>query len=156
MSLLDLSTPRPDAGKRPISALLRLQVLVGRGPLDRRLAEGCSPATDPRLAMRAAQLSRPALRAGLALALRDAVRCTGETALTLRRRPQAPVDVASVRACASEINELARALTDTCPRVRGVAIAHELLKDGLGPLYSSGQADRLRDILLTARAALYP
>jgi hypothetical protein len=79
-----------------------------------------------------------------------------ETARTLRRRPQPPVDAASVRACAPEIGELARALTDINPRVRGVAIAHEPLSDGLGPLYTSGQTDRLRNTLLTARSALSP
>lgn len=153
VSVLDPPTARRRAGHRPASVLLRLQVLVHRGQLDRLLAEGRSPTTDPRLAVRAAQLARLAVRARVAAGLRDAVRSIDETALTLRLRPQVPVDVASVRACASEIGELARALTDLNPRVRGVAIARELLTDGAGPLYT-GQADQLRNTLLTARSAL--
>jgi hypothetical protein len=44
--------------------------------------------------------------------------------------------------------------TDINPRVRSVAITHALLTGGGGPLYITGQADRLRDTLLTARSAL--
>ena len=154
MSLLDLSTPRRDAGKRSISALLGLWVRVDRGRLDRLLAQGRSPTSDPRLSLRAAQLARPALRAALAASLRDALRSIDDSAITTLRRPQVPVDAASVRICAPELRDLARALTDINPRVRGVAITYVLLADGLGPLYANGQADRLRNTLLTARSAL--
>jgi hypothetical protein len=135
-------------------SMLELSVRIHRGRLDRLLAEGRSPATDPRLALRAAQLARPALRAALARALRDALRSIDESAITRFRRPQVPVDAASVRVCTPELGELARALTDIDPRARGVAITRVLLTDGLGPLYVNGQADRLRNTLLTARSAL--
>jgi hypothetical protein len=154
MPALNLSVPRRESGARFAFAFLHLQVLMRSGRLDRLLAEGHSPTSDPRLALRAAQLSRPARRAGFAAALRDGVRSVDETALTLRRRPQAPVDAASVRSCASEIGELASALTDINPRVRGIAIVSGLLTDGLGPLYASGQAHRLHDTIVTARSAL--
>lgn len=102
---------------------------------------------DPRLALRAAQLARPARRAALAAALRDARSCT-------RAGPQAPVDTDSVRACSSELTDLSRALTGSAPRVRGVAIARVLLTDGCSPLYRRGETDRLRNTLRTARSAL--
>jgi hypothetical protein len=151
---LNHSIPRRESGTRFAFAFLHLQVLFRSGRLDRLLAARTSPASDPRLALRAAQLARPALRAGLAAALRDSVRSLDETALTLRRRPQARVDAASVHSCASEIGELASALTDINPRVRGIAIVSGLLTDGLGPLYASGQARQLHEIILSARSAL--
>ena len=52
---------------------MRLRVLLRRGTLDSLLAGGWDPAIDPRLALRARQLARPALRARLASQLRDAV-----------------------------------------------------------------------------------
>jgi len=140
---------------RPADSLpLRLRVFARRGTLDRLLADGIDPATDPRLALRAAQLARPALRARLACQLREAVRSIDGRALTRRRRPQVPVDVTSVRACLAEIEDLARSLTDIAPRVRGIAIACRLLTDGLSPLYQPGRQDQLRRTLRTARAAL--
>ena len=154
MSLLDHSIPRRESGTQLAFAFLRLQVLLRHGRLDRLLAKGNSPTSDPRLALRAAQLTRPALCARLAAALRDSVRSVNESALTLRRRPQAQVDAASVRTCASEIGELASALTDTNPRVRGIAIVYGLLTDGLGPLYASDQANQLHHTILSARSAL--
>jgi hypothetical protein len=153
MSLVELSSPRRDARKRPTSPLLCLRVLVHRGRLDRLLAEGRSPTTDRRLTLRAIQLARPALRAALAACLCDAMRSIDESAITRLRRPQVPVDAASVRVCTPELRELAHSLTDINPRVRGVAITHALLTDGGGPLYI-GPPDRLRDSLLTARSAL--
>jgi hypothetical protein len=154
MSLLDRPIPRREAGTQSGSALLRLRVLSRRRRLDRLLAEGKSPTSDPQLALRAAQLRQPALRAGLAAALRDGVRSVDESALRRRRRPQAAVDAASVHTYAAEIGDLASALTDINPRVRGIAIVNCLITDGLSPLYVSDQADRLHDILLSARSAL--
>jgi hypothetical protein len=154
MALLDRSIPRREAGAEFASASLRLQVRLRRRRVDRLLAEGVSPTSDPQLALRAAQLTRPAVRARLAAGLRDGVRSVDESALTLRRRPQAPVDATSVQACASEMGELARALTDINPRVRGAAIVNALLTDGLSPLYAGDQAGRLHDAILSARSAL--
>jgi hypothetical protein len=154
MALLDRSIPHPEAGTEFASASLRLQVLLRRRRLDRLLAEGTSPTSDPRLALRAARLTRPALRAGFAAALRDSVRSLDQSALTLRRRPQASVDAASVHACAAEIGDLASALTDINPRVRGVALVNALLTDGLSPLYAGDQPDRLHDAISSARSAL--
>jgi hypothetical protein len=154
MALLDRSIPRREAGTEVASASLRLRVLLRHPRLDRLLAEGMSPASDPQLGLRAAQLTRRARRARLAATLRDSVRSVDESALTLRRRPQASVAAASVHACAAEIGDLASALTDINPRVRGVAIVNALLTDGLSPLYAGDQADRLHDAISSARSAL--
>ncbi len=153
MSTFDV--PITDHGHRSRPApLLRLKVLVHRGRLDRLLAEGRSPATDAQLAIRADQLSRPATRARLADCLRDAVCSLDDSALAQYLRPEVPVAAASVRACAREIEDLARAITGPSPGVRGVAIVRGLLTDGAGPLYDGSQAGRLRTTVLAARSAL--
>jgi hypothetical protein len=153
MSTLDVSTTQHRNGRRP-APMLRLHVLAHRGRLDRLLAEGRSPATDPELAIRAAQLARPRFRARLAASLRDAVCALDDSALAQYLRPEIPVDAASVRACAREIDDLARALTGLTPHVRGVAIVRGLLTDDTGPLYKGGRPDQLRTVVLAARAAL--
>jgi hypothetical protein len=155
MSLIELSHPRRDlVNPRPASPLLRLRVLVRRGRLDRLLAEGTSPNTDPRLTLRATQLARPALRAALAHSLLNALRSI-DSPISRFPSPHIPVAAASVRACSPELCNLARALTDIDARARGVAITRVLLTDGGSPLYMNGPADRLRKVLLAARAALY-
>jgi hypothetical protein len=153
MSTLDVPTTHHYDRRRP-APLLRLQVLVQRRRLDRSLAEGRNPSSDPLLAVRADQLGRPVERARLAASLRDAVCSLDDSALAQYLRPEAPVAAASVRACAQEIDDLARALTGPTPRVRGVAIVRELLTNGAGPLYDGGQAGQLRTTVLAARSAL--
>jgi hypothetical protein len=154
VSLLDLHIADTGTSRPRGSAWLRFVVLVRRGRLDRLLVQGTSPASDRRLALRAAQLAQPALRASLAAGLRDAMRSVDDGPLARRQRPHAPVEAASVGSCLDELEDLARALTDVSPRVRGVAIVCRLFHDGLGPLYTAGQADRLRNTVLAARAAL--
>jgi len=140
-------------GRRPTPGL-RLKVLVHRGRLDRLLADGQSPATNPLLAIRAAQLARPAPRRRLAASLRDAVCSLEDSAFAQYLRPEAPVAAASVRACVREIDELTRALTGPSPSPRGVAIVRVLLTDGAGPLYDRGQAGHLRATVLAALDAI--
>jgi hypothetical protein len=65
-----------------------------------------------------------------------------------------PVAAASVRQCMPELRELARALTDIRPGIRGVAIASLLVTDGSSPLYANLGAERLRDVVLAAQAWL--
>jgi len=154
MSLIELSHPPRDVvNPPPASPLLRLRVLVHRGRLDRLLAEGTSPTTDPRLALRATQLARPALRAKLARSLLNTLRWI-DRPISRFPSPHVPVDAASVRACSPELCDLARALTDIDPQARGVAITRVLLTDGGSALYMNGPAEGLRKVLLAARAAL--
>jgi hypothetical protein len=154
MSSIELSHPHAAARKHPIRPLLRLRVLVHRGRLDRLIAEGRDPTTDPRLALRAAQLARPGLRATLARSLLNALRSIDESAISRFPSPHIPVDAASVRACSPELYDLARALTDVNAGARGVAITRVLLTDGASPLYVNGPAHGLRNTLLAARSAL--
>jgi hypothetical protein len=154
MSSIELSHPHAGARQPLLRPFLRLRVLVHRDRLDRLIAEGRDPTTDPRLSLRAAQLGRPALRATLARSLLNAVRIVDNSAMSRFPSPHIPVDAASVRACSPELSDLARVLTDVNPGVRGVAIARVLITDGAGPLYVSGPADRLREVLVAARSAL--
>ena len=133
---------------------LWLRVFVHRGRLDRLIAGGRDPATDPRLTLRAAQLGRPALRATLARSLLNALRSIDNSAISRFPSPHVPVDAASVRSCSPELYDLARALTDVTARERGVAITRVLITDGASPLYVSGPADHLRKVLVAARSAL--
>jgi hypothetical protein len=154
MSSIELSHPHAVARKPPVRPLLRLRVLLRRGRLDRLIAEGRNPTIDPRLSLRAAQLARPALRAALARSLLNALRSVDNSATSRFPSPHIPVDAASVRACSPELYDLARALNDVNPRVRGVAITRVLVTDGGSPLYLNGPADRLRKVLVAARSAL--
>ena len=154
MSSIELSHPHAAARKPPVRPFLRLRVFVHRGRLDRLIAEGRDPTTDPQLSLRAAQLGRPALRATLARSLLNAVRSIDKSAISRFPSPHIPVDAASVRACSPELDDVARALTDVTAGVRGVAITRVLITDGASPLYVSGPADRLRKVLAEARSAL--
>jgi hypothetical protein len=151
MSSIELSHPRAAAQKAPLRPLLWLRVLVHRSRLDRLIAEGHDPATDRRLALRATQLARPAMRAALAHSLFNAMRSI-DSPISRFPSPHVPVAAASVRACSPELCELARALTDIDARARGVAITRLLVTDGGSPLYMNGPADGLRRVLLGARA----
>ena len=154
MTSIELSHPHAAARKPPVRPFLRLRVVVHRGRLDRLIAEGQDPTTDPQLSLRAAQLARPALRATLARSLLNGVRSIDNSATSRFPSPHIPVDAASVRACSPELHDLARALTDVTAQVRGVAITRVLITDGASPLYVSGPADRLRQVLVAARSAL--
>jgi hypothetical protein len=154
MSSIELSHPHAAGRKAPLRPSLQLRVFVNRRRLDRLIAEGRDPTTNPQLSLRAAQLGRPTLRATLARSLLNAVRMSDSSATSRFPSTHIPVDAASVRACSPELYELARALTDVTPSVRGVAITRVLITDGASPLYVSGPADRLRKVLLAARSAL--
>ena len=112
------------------AVLLRLRVTIKRRRLDALIAQGWVPATDPALELRAAQLARPAVRATLARALRRAMRAVEERPRGGWLGSRVPVAAASVRQCMPELSDLARALTDIRPGVRGVAIACMLITDG--------------------------
>jgi hypothetical protein len=132
-------------------AFSRLSARVLSGRLDRALLDGADPATSPRLAARAAQLSSPGTRAALADALDGLVRA----AQGPQRRWWALASPSSVRANSSELHALASLLDSRTPvYARGVAHVNQLLHDGSGPAYQ-GDATRLARALSDARAALY-
>ena len=153
MSTIGVSTPH-HRKRLPLAPVRRLHVFIHRDRLDQLLADGRSPASDPLLSMRAAQLARPVARARLAASLRDAVCSLDDSALAQYLRPEVPVAATSVRACAREVGDLAFAVVGPSPDVRGVAIVRRLLTDTTGPLYEGGEPGRLRATVLAARSAL--
>ena len=154
MTALDVTTtPQRHTWDRP-RPILWLHTIIRRGPLDRMLAEGRDPTRDARLALRARQLVEPSRRARLAVALHDAVQSAEEPQRSRFPAAQIPVAAAAVRGCSSELRDLAHALTGPHPRVRGVALARELLTDGAGPLYTCATVGELRGRIYTARSAL--
>lgn len=148
-----LSAYGPIVAPRRAPFPLRMAASMRRASLDRLLAQG-GPVTGPLLALRSSELRDAQARARLATAFRDVVRSVDGTRRVRRRSPRAAVNAVAVRACATEIEDLARALTDIDPDVRGVAIARRLLMDGLGPLYDPGEPHMLRCALRSTRSAL--
>jgi len=133
---------------------LRVHVLLLRRALDGQIAEGRSTAGSPARALRAAQLRRASYRAAVARSFRNALENAHEASAARRRSPRAQVAAESAKACSDEIQRLVAALGRPSARARGVAIAAELISDGLGPLYMHGQAERLRNTLVSAETAL--
>jgi hypothetical protein len=129
-------------------------VTIRRRRLDALIAQGWVPAIDPALELRASQLEQLAMRATLARALRRAMRAVEQRPRGGWLGSQVPVAAASVRQCMPELSDLARALTDIRPGVRGVAIACMLVTDGSSPLYRNAGPERLRDAVLAAHAGL--
>jgi hypothetical protein len=142
---------RPGAG---ITALRLAAAARWRSiTLDRQLAEGIAPESDPLLAARAAQLtsrrSRHRVAAGLSGAFRTA-------------RDRRPRFTAALPAQASELLDahavvaaLTRRLEDPGPvGVRGVAMLLMLLTDVASPLYQNGEPGLLGSRLRAAAAAL--
>ena len=125
--------------------------LRGRS-LDRALSDGADEKTSARLAARAAQLTARPMREELAGSLEQLVYAAREPAggyrVPLRRTP--------ILVNAQILREIASDLQGSAPvSARGVAMLHELLTDGTGPLFSANsRAPVLAQVLGDARAAL--
>jgi hypothetical protein len=127
----------------------RLAAQWGAHRLDRALAEGVSPETNTRLALRAQRLTEPDRRWSIAGALRRVIREAEEDRPRLGRMMPVRPDPSSVRAASDELNALADTLDDPGPvAAHGVAQAWLLITDGTGPLYHPGSSEQL-----SARAA---
>src|SRR5579862_7690508 len=127
MSSTDLALPHAPAPRR----LARIAARLRAGSLDRALIAGADAGSSAALAARAAVLTAPAARHGLADTL-EALLAPPHT----RRRPLHDRRVA--RANAARVRAAAAGLRDAAaPDARGVAILHELVADGSGPLYRS-------------------
>ena len=122
--------------------------------LDQQLAAGRSPESSPLLSLRAQRLARPATRMALARAISRILR----EATTPLRRNQAPlVDLHSVREVERDLVGLVDQLVAPAPvSARGVALVHELLVDGSGPLYLRHSQRELSAVIRTATLALDP
>jgi hypothetical protein len=142
--------PSDSPGRRP-GLTLRMRTSWRRARLDDSLARGDDPATNAQLALRAAQLSSPAVRSELAntvvKALGDARAPNLEPFTAKGRRHRA-----EILECADDLLSLARRLRDEQPiNVRGAAMTARLLKDG------ATSVDRnLGHAVRSARIALDP
>jgi len=114
---------------------LRLRVFVTRAKLDRQIAAGAH-GSSAALDLRASQLTDPATRRQIASSLRDMVDYVSHRT----SRPvisSAIVAPGAVRTGRQAIIGLAQQLEGTTPvSPRGVALARELITDGLSPLFN--------------------
>jgi hypothetical protein len=114
---------------------LWMHAWLARTELDRRLAEGTNPTTDPLRAMRARQLGSRRYRRALSAGLR---RLAAEGCATGpgRRIAVPPVNRDAVREAREPLLSLARKLLESehpCPRA--VALASYLVCDAQSPAY---------------------
>jgi hypothetical protein len=133
---------------------LRMHALLRRAELDRRLAEGTNPTTDPLRAMRARQLGsrryRRALSAGLCRLVAEG--CATDPAW---RVAVPPVNRDAVRDAREPLLSLARRLVE-CerPRPRAVALASFLVCDPASPAYWEPTGATLADLGSAALGAI--
>jgi hypothetical protein len=119
------------------------------GSLDRKLAGGDAPDSQPALALRAQTLIGPSMRTALARQVQRVVREARER--RARGRARIPTHEDEVLAAADDLDVLARRLGDAGPvSARGVADVRVLLTDGSGPLYDRGARVKLRTAVTRA------
>jgi hypothetical protein len=136
------------------SPWVRVLARVRATSLDTKLASGDDPTTSDVLSVRAQQLVSPALRHTVAkswldLALQAHVPFSRFTSVVRFERRR----ILSVE---PEIHELAHALEGPLPRVRGVAMALSLLRDGAGPVFNPANSTNLSSALREAIANIDP
>ena len=129
---------------------LRMHVWLQRTELDRRLAEGTNPTTDPLRAMRARQLGSRRCRRALSAGLRRlaAEGCATDPAW---RFPFPPVNRAAVRDAREPLLALANRLVESerpCPRA--VALASYLVCDPASPVYREPAGVTVADLASAA------
>jgi hypothetical protein len=136
---------------RPVRPWHRLIARCQSTSLDRELAEGASPEECSYLAARAMQLtswrSRRRLAAGVRKLLTPEARSVFGPAVPIRRT--------HVARAAAELGALPGHLLAPGPvPARGVAMVHQLLSDGGGPLYQGACREDIRDVAQRAATAL--
>jgi hypothetical protein len=129
---------------------LWMHAWLARTELDRRLAEGTNPTTDPLRAMRARQLGSRRYRRALSAGLR---RLAAEGCATGpgRRIAVPPVNRDAVREAREPLLSLARKLLESehpCPRA--VALASYLVCDPQSPAYWEPTGATLADLAAAA------
>jgi hypothetical protein len=121
---------------------MRLRAGWAHEALDRRLAEGADPGTDPLLQARAERLVAPASRATLAAGLERVVATADEPAAPLSSA--VPVRHRPVAGARHELMGLAgelRHMPD--PRPRGVAMAERLVTEPSSVLFTASSSDEV-------------
>lgn len=133
--------PRLAAPARtPKRRLAGLRVRYRRASLDRRLAAGADPRTDPDLSRRAEQLTDAGTRLRIAIVLdRLLDEAAGPTAPFSSKVPLART---AIVACAPRLCELAGRLEGAAPlTAQGIAQAAILVREGDSPLFSTTTSD---------------
>jgi len=133
---------------------LHIHAWLRRAELDRRLAEGTNPTTDPLRAMRARQLGSRRYRRALSAGLRRLVAegCATDAAW---RVAVPPVNRDAVRDAREPLLSLARKLVECerpCPRA--VALASFLVCDPASPAYWEPTGATLADLASAALGAI--
>lgn len=143
------ATDRLTAPSKP-RPLARLRARLAPSALDRRIAAGADPWTNPELTPRAERLLRRATRRQIADSLESAVVDARGGGRPNPLQMTAPIARPSVAEAGDDLVVLVQRLRAAQPvRPQGVALARMLLVDGTGPLYSAGDA-----LPLVARRAL--
>lgn len=134
--------------------LLSMRAQLGAARLDRELAQGAKPDTDPLLRERARRLQSRESRQRLALGLDRAV---DQVQRPLLYRGNSPVHPAAVREAVSTLQLLIRRLRGPRPvDPEGVARLEILLADRSGSLYNPDGEPDLRTAAQAALASLDP
>lgn len=106
--------------------------------LDWALAGGADPGSSPEPAIRAQKLTSRAHRRAIADSFDEAVSVAEGREPRISAAP--PLATREIRAARAALIQLARTLRDEgTVSAEGVALAQELLSDGCGPLYVSGE-----------------
>jgi hypothetical protein len=144
-----------DVRVRPrTTAWLWMRVWLRRVELDRRLAEGANPTTDPLRALRACQLTSRRYRRALARGLRSLVADACDPA-PLRAAPGPRVNRYAVLDARDPLLSLSRRLVECenpCPRA--VALASYIVCDPDSPTYWSATGATVADLAHAALAAI--
>jgi hypothetical protein len=136
------------------SPWVRIFARVRATSLDAKLASGDDPATSDVLSVRAQQLASPTLRHTVATSWLDlAVQAHVPFS---RFNPAVRFERRRVLSVEPEIRELADALEGPLPRVRGVAMALSLLRDGAGPVFNPANSANLSSVLRDTIANIDP
>ena len=134
----------------------RLQARLLGDRLDRELASGVRPETDPVLMLRAARISSPRSRRELASLVRRLLDSALETRDT-RFAAQSMVLLPRVRKARREFEELLECLEAPAPLpARGMAAVMLLLRDGSGPLYRAESRQSLARMVRDITGQLDP
>jgi hypothetical protein len=147
-----VTRPREIASGRP-AVWIRLRARLQRLSLEHRLAVGEPAWASAELRWRAAQLTSPRVRRGLAEEIDRLLEVVAEPPRP--RGAAAPLARSAVLACDELLRELAHDLRHAGPvQVRGVALVRQLLRDGGSPLYAADTEGALDRSIRRARAAL--
>ena len=151
---------------QPLRPWHRILARALAGRLDRQLADGARPESNPLLAARAMFLTSAAYRRALAASLRRMLAASASPHARPRpmaaarsagaaRQPHVPLRRDQIAGSASELDGLARSLAGPSPvPAQGVAMVSQLLADGGGPLYRAGSREDLDTVIQRASQVL--